>query len=160
MTENSLTEQYLKAAIELSKLGSSSGHGGPFGALVVKNGEIIGRGYNQVISSNDPSAHAEIVAIRDACKKLGNFQLTGCEMYCSCEPCPMCLGAIYWARPEKVYYASTRMDAASAGFDDAFIYDEILVDPVKRSIPMYYFPMNAAQETFEIWKLNPDKTLY
>ena len=112
-------------AIELSKNGLESGQGGPFGCVIVKDGKIIGEGNNQVTSSNDPTAHAEMVAIRNACKNINGFQLEGCEIYTSCEPCPMCLGAIYWARPDKIYYANNRTDAANIGFDDAYIYDEI-----------------------------------
>jgi len=160
MSDINQHEFFLKAAIDLSRRGAAEGHGGPFGAVVVKNGEIIGQGFNQVTSSNDPSAHAEIVAIRDACKTLGDFQLTGCEIYSSCEPCPMCLGAIYWSRPSRVFYASTRMDAADAGFDDAMIYEEIPLTPEKRTIPMIFKPQKLAKETFEKWKLNPDKKLY
>ncbi|MDQ3049997.1 MAG: nucleoside deaminase [Bacteroidota bacterium] len=151
---------FLKTAIDLSFMGSAHGHGGPFGALVVKDGKIIGKGFNRVLSSNDPTAHAEIVAIREACNNLGSFQLTGCEIYSSCEPCPMCLGAIYWARPDVVFFASTRQDAAGAGFDDAFIYDEIVLPYGERSIPMNYVPLPEALEAFEKWKVNPDKTLY
>ena len=110
-------ERFLERAIELSKLGMNSSQGGPFGCIVVKGDEIIGEGSNQVTSSNDPTAHAEVIAIREACKVLGTFQLTNCEIYTSCEPCPMCLGAIYWARPSRVYYANTKEDAASIAFD-------------------------------------------
>ncbi len=151
---------FLKRAIELSHIGSSAGHGGPFGAVVVKDGVIIGEGFNRVTSSNDPSAHAEVVAIREACNFLNNFQLTGCIIYASCEPCPMCLGAIYWARPEKVFFANTRFDAADAGFDDAFIYEEILLQPENRKIPMEHAPQKEALKVFNEWKINPDKTVY
>jgi len=153
-------EIFLKKAIELSQQGSNAGHGGPFGAVVVKDGVIIGEGFNRVTSSKDPSAHAEVVAIREACNYLGDFQLTGCIIYASCEPCPMCLGAIYWARPEKVYFANTRFDAADAGFDDAFIYEEILLQPALRKIPMVHQPLEEAKEVFKEWLLNPDKKLY
>ena len=131
--KNNQTE-FIKVAVDLSREGSQSNKGGPFGCVVVKDGKIIGKGSNQVTSSNDPTAHAEVVAIRDACRNLNTFQLTDCEIYTSCEPCPMCLGAIYWARPSKVYYANTRHEAAAAGFDDAFIYEEINVSPDKRKI--------------------------
>ncbi len=151
---------HLKRAIELSRIGSEAGHGGPFGAVVVKDGIVIGEGFNRVTSSNDPSAHAEIVAIREACKKLNSFQLSGCEIYTSCEPCPMCLGAIYWSRPEKVYFAASRYDAAEAGFDDAFIYEEILIDPSSRKIPMIHSPNQNAKAVFEEWKANPQKISY
>src|SRR6185312_14282138 len=128
-------EKYMREAIALSKKAIENNEGGPFGCIVVKDDKIIGRGNNKVILDNDPTAHAEIVAIRDACKYLGTFQLSGCEIYTSCEPCPMCLGAIYWARPEKIYYANTREDAADAGFDDSTIYKEINLDVKKRKIP-------------------------
>src|SRR5438045_1315378 len=123
MTEKD--EYFMQRAIRLAQNGMDSNAGGPFGALVVKDGEIIAEGSNRVTSTNDPTAHAEIVAIRNACQKLNSFQLDGCRIYTSCEPCPMCLGAIYWARPEKVFFACTREDAANVGFDDQFIYDEI-----------------------------------
>ena len=111
-------------------------------------------------STNDPTAHAEVVAIRDACRILNTFQLDGCELYTNCEPCPMCLGAIYWARPDKVYYANTRYEAADAGFDDAFIYDEISINPERRKIPMIHVPDTEAQQVFKDWIAKPDKTLY
>src|SRR5688572_5640469 len=114
--------KFLERAIELSRQGMQNGQGGPFGCVIVLDGRIVGEGSNQVTSTNDPTAHAEIVAIRDACNKLGTYQLTGCQVYTSCEPCPMCLGAIYWARPAKVVYANTRQDAAAIEFDDDFIY--------------------------------------
>ncbi len=160
MNASNLDEQFLNKTIELSQQGSEAGHGGPFGAVVVKDGVIIGQGYNKVLSSNDPSAHAEIVAIREACKNLGTFQLTGCVIYSSCEPCPMCLGAIFWARPDKVIYASTKFDAASAGFDDAVFYDEILISPADRTIPMIYVPHKNAIEVFQKWITSPHKTLH
>jgi guanine deaminase len=118
-------KHFMHLAIEESKNGMLAGHGGPFGCVIVKNDEIVGRGHNQVLCNNDPTAHAEVVAIRNACANLGTFQLTGCEIYCSCEPCPMCLGAIYWARPDKIFYANTKQDAAAIGFDDQFIYDQL-----------------------------------
>src|SRR5690606_24737844 len=132
---NSEHEALMQEAINLSIKGMNNNEGGPFGAIVVKDGKIVGRGNNKVTSTNDPTAHAEVVAIRDACKNLGSFQLDGCIIYTSCEPCPMCLGAIYWARPDKVFYACTKEDAADAGFDDAFIYREIDADYASRSIP-------------------------
>src|SRR6187549_1570210 len=118
-------EKFMQEAIALSQSGMANNEGGPFGCIVVKGDEIVGRGNNKVSSTNDPTAHAEVTAIRDACKNLGTFQLTGCDVYASCEPCPMCLGAIYWARPSKVYYGCTRQDAAAFQFDDDFIYKEI-----------------------------------
>lgn len=150
----------MQEAIMLSLKGSADGKGGPFGAVVVKNGEIVGRGFNQVTSSNDPTAHAEVVAIRDACNNLGTFQLEDCEIYTSCEPCPMCLGAIYWARPSKVYYANTREDAAEIGFDDAFIYQEIPLPLHQRKIEMIPLGREEAQKAFQFWKDKSDKTEY
>jgi len=146
--------------VELAAFAVENGLGGPFGAVVVKDRVIIGEGYNQVTSSNDPTAHAEIMAIRNACKQLGSFQLTGCEIYSSCEPCPMCLGAIYWARPSAVYYGSTRNDAASAGFDDSFIYDELPLSHEKRKIPCIYFPDPEAIHIFQSWITKVDKIAY
>ena len=128
--------QFMLEAISLSAYGMIHNEGGPFECVIVKNNIIIGRGNNKVISMNDPTAHAEIVAIRNACRHLGTFRLDGCQIYTSCEPCPMCLGAIYWARPEKVFYACTRTDAAQIGFDDQFIYEEIMSDLPHRKIPM------------------------
>ena len=118
-------KQFLERAIELSRKGMQDGHGGPFGCVITKGDVIVGEGCNKVISSNDPTAHAEVVAIRMACKVLETYQLTGCDLYTSCEPCPMCLGTIYWARPDHVFYAGTRHDAAEAGFDDHFIYEQV-----------------------------------
>ncbi|TAH38986.1 MAG: nucleoside deaminase [Bacteroidetes bacterium] len=154
------SNEFIKAAIKLSREGSESNKGGPFGCIVVKDGKIVGKGSNQVTSSNDPTAHAEIVAIRDACSNLDSFQLDGCEIYTSCEPCPMCLGAIYWARPSKVYYANTRNQAADAGFDDAFIYDEINVAPSSRKIEMIHIPDSEALQIFKDWVSKPDKIDY
>jgi guanine deaminase len=153
-------EQWMKEAIRLALENVTSGNGGPFAAIVVKGGEIIGRGVNTVTTSNDPTAHAEVNAIRNACKNLNSFQLDQCEIYTSCEPCPMCLGAIYWARPSKVFYASTKNDAAEAGFDDSFIYEEIEKIGDKRSIPFIALPMNEAKEVFNAWVNKQDKTAY
>lgn len=150
----------MAAAIEAAKTGLANGKGGPFGAVVVKDGEIIGVGCNQVLSSNDPTAHAEVMAIRDACRKLGHFQLEGCTVYTTCEPCPMCMGAIYWARPDTVYFASTRHDAAAAGFDDSFIYDELNLPFEKRSIPLIHENHAEASELFQIWNHSPLKKEY
>lgn len=149
----------MQKAIELSHQGMDTGKGGPFGAVVVKNGTIVGMGHNQVTATNDPTAHAEVVAIRDACQHLGTFQLDGCELYTSCEPCPMCLGAIYWARPDKVYYANTRDDAAAIGFDDAFIYSEIPLPLHKRKIEMIPLGREEALKAFEKWVHSGDKRL-
>lgn len=153
-------ELFMQRAIELSQQGMDSGVGGPFGCVIVKDGIIVGEGSNAVTSSNDPTAHAEVVAIRNACKNLGTFQLDGCILYTSCEPCPMCLGAIYWARPDKVYYANTREDAADIGFDDDFIYQEIHVPFAARKIPFEQIARNASLKVFHAWKSKNDKTLY
>lgn len=153
-------ETYMKKAIALSRKNMESGDGGPFGAVVVKGGKIIGEGWNKVTSTNDPTAHAEVVAIRNACKKLDNFDLSGCEIYSSCEPCPMCLAAIYWARIGKVYFANTKKDAAAIEFDDAFIYQEIPKHHTKRKIPMQQVLRQEALEIFKIWKEKEDKVKY
>jgi guanine deaminase len=134
--------------------------GGPFGAVVVKDGGIIAEGANRVTSNNDPTAHAEVVAIREACRALGAFQLTGCDLYTTCEPCPMCLGAIYWARPARVFYAGTAADAAAAGFDDAFIYDELKSAHAARSIPMAQLLRDESLSIFSAWKQHENKTSY
>ena len=134
--------------------------GGPFGCIIVKDGVVVGKGCNQVTSSNDPTAHAEVVAIRDACRRLGDYQLAGCDVYASCEPCPMCLGALYWARPRRVIYASTRDEAAEAGFDDAFIYIEINVPPGERKIPFNHESLDEAAAVFKSWVTKGDKKLY
>ncbi len=147
-------------AIDLANSGMETGNGGPFGCVIVKEGIVIGQGSNMVLRTNDPTAHAEVVAIRDACKNLNNFQLDGCEVYASCEPCPMCLGAIFWARPEKVFYACTKEDATDAGFDDDFIYQEIKLKPEERAIPMISLMREESLEAFELWKEKGDKTLY
>src|SRR5215831_7737374 len=130
-----MERQFLKQAIELA-IENVRRDGGPFGALVVRGGVVIATGSNQVTRNNDPTAHAEVVAIREACRVLGSFQLTGCDVYSSCEPCPMCLGALYWARPDRIFFAATHDDAAAAGFDDSFIYRELALDPAARRLPM------------------------
>lgn len=155
-TEN----KFMQRAIELSRTGMQDGKGGPFGCVIVKDGKIVGEGYNQVTSTNDPTAHAEITAIRDACRNLQTFQLDGCEIYTSCEPCPMCLGAIYWARPQIIYFANTREDAQSIGFDDSFIYDEIPLALEERKIPMLSMARDAAKLVFDEWKNKIDKVEY
>jgi guanine deaminase len=147
-------------AIELSLRNVREGKGGPFGAVVVKDGQVIARGANQVTAVNDPTAHAEIVAIREACKKLGTFQLDGCEIYTSCEPCPMCLAAIYWARPARVFFGNTKEDAAAAGFDDSLIYDEIRLPLEKRQVPLVNMMRNEAQVAFKEWETSPLKVEY
>jgi guanine deaminase len=153
-------EKFLKRAIELADQNISDGHGGPFGAVVVKNGTIIAEGANHVTTLNDPTAHAEVVAIREACKILGTFQLNDCEIYCSCEPCPMCLGAIYWARPKAVYFAAGKNDAAGAGFDDSFIYDELLVEHIERKIKTVQYRLPEALNVFRKWIESENKTPY
>ena len=153
-------EKYMMEAIQLSKLGMANNEGGPFGCVIVKGDEIVGRGNNKVTSNNDPTAHAEVVAIRDACKNLSTFQLTGCDVYASCEPCPMCLGAIYWARPRRVIYASTRYQAADAGFDDDFIYREIKLSDIERQIIFQHQSLPDAVAVFEEWKKIGNKKLY
>ena len=153
-------KEFLQQAIELAKQGIEKGVGGPFGCIIVRDGEVVGKGSNQVTSTNDPTAHAEVVAIRDACRHLGNYQLTDCDVYTSCEPCPMCLGALYWARPRRVIYASTRDEAAEAGFDDAFIYLEINVAAGERKIPFDHQTLAEAAALFGLWKEKGDKTLY
>lgn len=151
---------FMQQAIDLAGRNVASGSGGPFGAVVVKDGRIIATGANQVTATNDPTAHAEMVAIRNACRALNSFQLNGCEIYSSCEPCPMCLGAIYWARASAVYYASTHVDAAAAGFDDFFIYQELALPPEQRSLPMIYRPEPGAHNVFESWKKSQAKIEY
>lgn len=153
-------EKFMHEAILLSKTGSEAGEGGPFGCVVVKGDEIIGKGNNKVLLTNDPTAHAEVVAIRDACKNLESFQLDDCEIYTSCEPCPMCLGAIYWARPEKIYYANNRQDAAAIGFDDSMIYDEMCKEANDRKIPLMPVGRDEAIKVFEEWKAKEGKSLY
>lgn len=153
-------EHFLREAIALARRGMDRDEGGPFGCVIVKEGRIIGRGNNRVTSSNDPTAHAEVVAIREACQALGSFQLDGCTLYTSCEPCPMCLGAIYWARPDRVVYAGTRTDAADAGFDDQLIYDELPLPPKDRRLPMKAMLREEALPVFAAWKAKPDKTAY
>jgi guanine deaminase len=155
-----MKEEYMREAIRLSLEKMEAGFGGPFGAVVVRQGEIIARGYNNVLSSNDPTAHAEVDAIRKACAALGTFQLSDCELYTSCEPCPMCLGAIYWARPKVVYYGNTKEDAAAIGFDDQFIYNEIQLPFAERSIPMIPLLRQEALQVFKAWEEKPDKAEY
>ncbi len=150
----------MRQAIEMALENVRSGRGGPFAAIIVKDGRVIASGTNHVTSSNDPTAHAEMVAIRRACAELGSFQLTGCDIYATCEPCPMCLGAIYWARPARVFFAATRSDAAQAGFDDAFIYQQIGVPPAERSIPFESVLREAALACFKEWLNKPNRIAY
>lgn len=152
--------EFMKVAIDIATSGLANGIGGPFGAIVVKDGVVIGKGCNSVLSLNDPTAHAEVMAIRDACRNISNFQLEDCEIYTTCEPCPMCLGAIYWARPKNVYYASSRHDAAKAGFDDSFIYDELNKSFDERTIPMISLDTEGAANLFNIWENSPMKKSY
>ncbi|MFH1119155.1 MAG: nucleoside deaminase [Bacteroidota bacterium] len=153
-------KRYMTEAIHLAQQNIENGNGGPFGAVIVKDGRIIASGSNHVTSWNDPTAHAEVVAIREACRVLGSFQLDGCEIYTSCEPCPMCLGAIYWARPDKVYYAAGKEDAADAGFDDDFIYRELDLHPSMRSIPAHQFMREEATNVFTNWIKSEFKVPY
>ena len=151
---------FMREAIRISLAKMRSNHGGPFGAVVVRRGKIVGRGWNRVTSTNDPTAHAEVVAIRDACRRLKTFQLDDCELYTSCEPCPMCLAAIYWARFRKVYYGNTRKDAAKIDFDDDFIYREVSRPVTQRKIPMRKLLRTEALAAFAEWKSKADRTPY
>jgi tRNA(Arg) A34 adenosine deaminase TadA len=152
--------EFITEAIQLSLESLRHGTGGPFGAVVVKDDRIVGRGGNHVTSTNDPTAHAEIVAIRDACHNLGSYHLRGAEIYTSCEPCPMCLAAIYWARLERVYYALTRQDAAAMGFDDALLYTELSLPIGQRKLPLHPLARDAALRAVGEWNNKPDRTLY
>ena len=158
--EASLHTRWMEEAVALARAGMRIHGGGPFGAVVVANGELVGRGCNQVTPLLDPTAHAEITAIRDACRALQRFDLGGCVLYTSCEPCPMCLSAIYWARLDRVYFASTRKDAAGIGFDDDFIYQQIPLELSARSLPMIQLPTPAAADLFSDWSANPNKIPY
>lgn len=153
-------EHHMRQAIRLSEAKMRSGLGGPFGAVVVKDGAAVAEGFNRVTSENDPTAHAEIVAIRAACARLGTFSLEGCEIYTSCEPCPMCLAAIYWARISWIYYANTREDAAAIGFDDAHIYRELALPADRRAVPMRRLLAAEALPAFRAWEAKPDKIRY
>ncbi len=151
----------MRAAIELSRKSlDNAAEGGPFGCIIVQHDKIIGRGWNRVAATNDPTAHAEVVAIRDACSHIGQYQLHDCEIYTSCEPCPMCLGAIYWARPRTVYFANTRTDAAAIGFDDNLIYEELKAPVDRRIIPMTMLGRDEAIRVFEDWKKREDRIAY
>ncbi len=152
--------EYMQRAIELSRVNMHKGAGGPFGAVIVKNGQIIGEGWNQVTSTNDPTAHAEIVAIRNATQNMSHFELQGAILYTSCEPCPMCLAASYWARVSAIYFANTRKDAADIQFDDDFIYQEIPKNLKDRKIPMIQLGGEEALEVFKEWNLKVDKVTY
>lgn len=153
-------EKYMREAIALSRRNILQGSGGPFAALIVRNGSVVARGTNLVTSTNDPTAHAEIVAIRAACRSLNTFQLTDCDIYTTCEPCPMCLGAIYWARLREVIYANTRSDAAAIGFDDELLYREMAVPPADRKIPLRQVLRDEAHEVFHEWERMENKLRY
>jgi len=153
-------EDHMRRAIAISFEMMQAGRGGPFGAVIVCAGKIIAEGHNQVTTANDPTAHAEVTAIRLACQSLGRFDLRGCEIYTSCEPCPMCLGAIYWARLEKIYFANNRADAAAIGFDDDFLYREIPLPLAGRSIPTLNLLPEEGRAAFAAWERKPDKVLY
>lgn len=154
-----MDQGFVRQAIEMA-VENVRHNGGPFAALVVRDGIVIAIGGNQVTRTNDPTAHAEIVAIREACRVLGDFQLSGCDLYSSCEPCPMCLGALYWARPARVFFAATHLDAAAAGFDDSLIYREIAIPHAARSIPMLHVTDEQATRPFEEWARKNDKIEY
>lgn len=158
--DTSFKRYFMREAVNAALKGMNNNEGGPFGCVIVKDGKIIGRGNNKVTSNNDPTAHAEVIAIREACKNLNSFQLEGCEIYTSCEPCPMCFGAIYWARPDKVYFGSGQKDAAEIGFDDEFIYKEIELPYAKRSIPFEQFGRDIALVPFQQWSEKEDRLDY
>ena len=153
-------QEFIRRAIQLAKEGMDKNAGGPFGAVIVRNGKIVAEGYNKVTSTNDPTAHAEVTAIRNACKELKTFQLDDCILYTSCEPCPMCLGAIYWARFKKVFYALEQTDAATIGFDDQFIYDEIDKSKDARKIPFQQIGREEALPVFQEWDQKENRTDY
>lgn len=160
MQDKNQDQFFLKKAIALALEGMSKNEGGPFGAVIVKDGKIVGQGWNKVTSTNDPTAHAEVTAIRDACKNLGDFQLKDCTIYSSCEPCPMCFGAIYWARPARLVYAASKYDAAAINFDDEFIYEELDKRPNERSIPVVRMLEKEGLEPFVAWQQKVDKAEY
>lgn len=153
-------EKFMRMAIDLSEYNVKEGKGGPFGAVIVKDGIVIARSGNKVVPNNDPTAHAEVSAIRLACAELDTYSLAGCEIYTSCEPCPMCLGAIYWARIDKIYYANTKADAAEIGFDDAFIYKELDCKMEERKLPVIQMMRNEALGAFKLWSESETKTDY
>jgi guanine deaminase len=153
-------EDFMQRALDLALERMRANKGGPFGAVIVRNSEVVAEGWNEVTSTNDPTAHAEVVAIRRACARLDTFDLSDCEIYASCEPCPMCLGAIYWARFRTLYYANTRQEAAQIGFDDEFIYREIPLDPATRSIPGVHLRTAQSHVPFAEWAVKPDKIKY
>jgi tRNA(Arg) A34 adenosine deaminase TadA len=152
--------RHLRRAVALSREHMAAGEGGPFGAVIVRHGQVLAEGWNQVTSTNDPTAHAEVVAIRRACEAVDTFALEGAVLYASCEPCPLCLAAAYWARLSRIVYANTRQDAAAIGFDDAFIYDEIPKAPADRVLPMRHAPMEEAKAIFDEWMKKTDRIAY
>ena len=156
---NEPKETWMTEAVSLGRIGVSQ-NCSPFGAVVVSAGRVVGRDHNQVTQLLDPTAHAEVIAIREACRSLGRFDLRGSELYTNCEPCPMCLAAIYWARLDKVYYACTREDAAAIGFDDNFIYGQLSLDPARRSLPMEQLGRESSLGLFREWQANPNRVLY
>ena len=160
LDEVGMHEEFMREAIRLSQEMMKDGKGGPFGAVIVKDGKIIARGHNQVTLCNDPTAHAEVVAIRNACEALGDYSLKGCEIYSSCEPCPMCLSAIYWSRVDKLYFGGSRYDAADAGLDDALLYNEIPLEPSQRQIPSQQLLQDEAVVAFKEWKELDSKVEY
>ncbi|TSJ40333.1 nucleoside deaminase [Mucilaginibacter corticis] len=153
-------EKFMQMAIDLAEYNVKEGQGGPFGAVIVKDGMVLARSANKVVPTNDPTAHAEVSAIRLACQELGTFNLAGCEIYTSCEPCPMCLGAIYWARIDKIYYANTKADAAAIGFDDHFIYQELDLPMDQRRLPIVQLMRDEALNAFRLWTENENRTDY
>lgn len=155
-----MMQEFMRRAIALAMENVRTGSGGPFAAVIAKDGRIIAEGANRVTATNDPTAHAEVVAIREACRKLGDFQLASCDLYTTCEPCPMCLGAIYWARPARVFYACVAADAAAAGFDDAFIYEELNRKQADRQVPMQQLLREESLPIFAAWLQQEKKTLY
>ena len=155
-----MSADFMRRAIALGLENVRTGRGGPFAALVVKDGRVVAEGANRVTTTNDPTAHAEVVAIREACRKLGDFQLAGCDLYTTCEPCPMCLGAIYWARSARVFYACVAADAAAVGFDDAFIYKELNRAHAERRVPMQQLLREESLTIFALWQQQEKKTLY
>jgi tRNA(Arg) A34 adenosine deaminase TadA len=155
-----MVNEFMERAIALAIENVNSGRGGPFGAILVKNGRVIASGTNRVTSTNDPTAHAEMLAIREACRVLRDFQLTGCDLYTSCEPCPMCFGAIYWARLARVFFGATAQDASAAGFDDSFIYEELRRSLPERKISTRQIMRDQALATFDAWRQKPDRTNY
>lgn len=155
-----MNEHLMREAIRLSLEAVDSGAGGPFGAIIARDGTVVGRGWNQVTSTNDPTAHAEVVAIRNACRDLGTFDLSGCEIYTSCEPCPMCLAAFYWARLDRIWFANTREQAAAIGFDDAWIAGQMRLPPSARRVPIQQLLAAEACAAFQRWAEKPDRILY